>query len=259
MRDEGALLCLWPQRLMFIGRLGVLPPHQHPISVCLVALRRPIRVGAAGEERACRTAIVPAGLSHSLDVGGEPVAVIYNDPDRPFYRRLSPLRKNSLVSLAPAVEGAFIDAAQNLYASRQAGGGLRFDGFEAAAAQALGVEPRPLPPDARVARVISSIRADIDHNHSIEELAGKVGLSPGRLQHLFVQEIGVPLRTFRIWIRFRHAVEGVAGGASITAAALDAGFSNSSHFSHAFKATFGVTAASLFKGAARPSVVSVAA
>ena len=248
--DDRALLCLWPQRMMFIGRLGTLPLHRHPISVCLVALQTPLRVSTAmaGESMVCLTAIVPAGLSHSLDLSGAPVAVIYNDPDDPYYRRLSPHQECGLSSLDPEIEGSLIVAVRNVYASHQAGDKLRFDDFDVAAERALGIEPRPLRLDVRVERVVSMIRADIDRNHSIEELARRVDLSPSRLQHLFVQEIGVPLRTFRIWIRFRHAVERVGDGDSITSAALDAGFSSSSHFSHAFKATFGATAASVLKG-----------
>lgn len=249
--DERALLCLWPQRMMFIGRLGTLQLHRHPISVCLVGLQAPLRIDTAmaGESLVGLTAIVPAGLSHSLDLSGAPVAVIYNDPDDPYYRRLSPHRRCGLSSLDPEIEGSLIVALRNLYALHQAGDKLRFDDFDVAAEQALGIEPRPPRIDARVKHVVSMMRADIDRNHSIEELARQVELSPSRLQHLIVQEIGVPLRTFRIWIRFRHAVERVAGGDSITSAALDAGFSSSSHFSHTFKATFGITAASLLKGA----------
>jgi AraC-like DNA-binding protein len=253
---ERSLLCLWPQRVMFIGRLGALPRHQHPIPVCLVALQTPLRIGTprAEESRVCLTAIVPAGLSHSLDLCGAPVAVIYNDPDDPYYSRLSTHRGGELSSLDSQAEGALIVAVRSLYAAHQAGQALRFDEFEGAAEQALGIEPRPRRIDARVQQVLSMIKADIDRNHPTGELAGRVGLSPGRLQHLFVQEIGVPLRTFRIWIRFRQAVARVAGGEPITSAALATGFSSSSHFSHAFKATFGVAAASLFKNAPTSAV-----
>lgn len=255
--DERALLCLWPQRMMFIGRPGALPLHRHPISVCLVALQGPLRIGTtmAGESLTCLTAIVPAGLSHTLDPSGAPVAVIYNNPDDPYYRRLSPHQGCGLSSLAPDVESSLIVAVRNLYALHQAGHRLRFDDFDFAAEQALGIEPRPPRVDARVEHIVSIIRADIARNHSIQELARRVDLSPSRLQHLFVQEIGVPFRTFRIWIRFRHAVERVGGGDSITSAALDAGFASSSHFSHAFKATFGATAASVLKDA--PSRVQI--
>ncbi|MCI0354202.1 MAG: helix-turn-helix domain-containing protein, partial [Acidobacteria bacterium] len=76
-------------------------------------------------------------------------------------------------------------------------------------------------------------------------MAAAAGLSPSRLQHLFLAETGVPLRRFRQWVRFRWMLGRIAAGASLTTAALDAGFANSSHFSHSFKAMFGVSAASV--------------
>lgn len=238
--------------MIFIGRLGTLPLHRHPIPVCLVALGAPFHIGIAtpAEDHVCRTALVPARCSHSLAGGGEPVAVIYNDPHVLYYRRLSPNRPSELGSLEPEGEASLISALRNLYSQHQAGEELLFGEFDASAEQALGVEPRQPQMDKRIRQVLSTVKADIDRNHSIEELARCVGLSSGRLQHLFVHEVGVPFRTFRIWIRFRAAVERIGSGQSITSAALDAGFSSSSHFSHAFKATFGLTAASLLKGLA---------
>lgn len=237
--------------MLFVGRLGLLPLHRHPVSICLAALHAPLRIGTANrtERRVCRTAVVPAGLSHSLDSRGEPVAAIYNDPHEPFYRRLSPHRPCELGSLEPEAEASLIVALRTLYVSHLRGEELRFEEFDLAAERALGIERTPPRIDERVARTISMMRADIDRNHPIEELARRVDLSASRLSHLFAHETGVPLRTFRIWIRFRAAVERVGAGQSITSAALDAGFASSSHFSHAFKATFGVTAASLLKGA----------
>jgi AraC-like DNA-binding protein len=74
------------------------------------------------------------------------------------------------------------------------------------------------------------------------------------LQHLFLAETGVPLRRFRIWLRFRRALERIGAGASLTTAALDAGFASSTHFSHAFKAMFGVSPASVLANARTPRI-----
>lgn len=249
--DGGTLLCLWSQRTMFMGRLGFLPMHRHPVTVCVVGLNAPLRIetGAGADARLYRSAIIPARLSHSLDASGEPVAVLYNDPDQPFYRRLSPFRRARLASLGAETEAPLVAALRDLDLAHRSGGELRFDAVEAAAARALEFDPEPRRIDKRIEHILDLIRADLDYNHPVEELAEQAGLSPSRLQHLFAEEIGLPLRTFRIWVRLRQAAERMATGDTITSAALDAGFSNSSHFSHAFKETFGVTAASLFKNA----------
>ena len=75
--------------------------------------------------------------------------------------------------------------------------------------------------------------------------AALVGLSPGRTRHLFVQQTGLPFRTYLLWLRLNRAVELYAGGASLTEAAHAAGFSDSAHLSRTFHRMFGIAAASL--------------
>ena len=72
-------------------------------------------------------------------------------------------------------------------------------------------------------------------------LAAEVGLSVGRLTHVFSDEIGVPVRSYARWMRLVHAVERLARGDTITAAAHQAGFADAAHFSRTFRAMFGLT------------------
>lgn len=74
------------------------------------------------------------------------------------------------------------------------------------------------------------------------EAAGVACLSESRFSHLFVREVGLPFRTFLLWRRLMRAVEGMAAGRSLTAAAHEAGFSDSAHFSRAFRRMFGLPA-----------------
>ena len=48
------------------------------------------------------------------------------------------------------------------------------------------------------------------------------------------------LGSYRRWIRMLHAVEALAQGASLTAAAHDAGFTDSAHLTHTFRDHFGL-------------------
>lgn len=80
---------------------------------------------------------------------------------------------------------------------------------------------------------------------SLSDVAALVGLSPGRTRRLFVQQTGLPLRTYLLWLRPTRALELFAGGASLTEAAHAAGFSDSAHPSRTFHRMFGIAAASL--------------
>jgi AraC-like DNA-binding protein len=62
---------------------------------------------------------------------------------------------------------------------------------------------------------------------------------------LFVEQTGLPFRTYLLWLRLMRGLEAFASGASLTDAALDAGFADSAHFSRTFRRMFGTTAAAL--------------
>ena len=72
-------------------------------------------------------------------------------------------------------------------------------------------------------------------------LAEEVGLSVGRLTHVFSEEIGVPVSAYARWLRLTHAVEHLANGRTLTEAAHQAGFADGAHFSRTFRAMFGLS------------------
>jgi AraC-like DNA-binding protein len=78
-------------------------------------------------------------------------------------------------------------------------------------------------------------------------LAGLVHLSPSRFTHLFRRQTGMSVSRYLLWNRLLTAIEAVAGGASITAAAHQAGFADLAHMSRNFSGTFGVVPSELQK------------
>ena len=54
-------------------------------------------------------------------------------------------------------------------------------------------------------------------------------LSESRLQHLFREQVGVPIRRYLLWHRYLTALSLLADGASVTRAAHAAGFADSAH------------------------------
>mgnify|MGYP003382178153 CR=1 FL=1 len=72
-------------------------------------------------------------------------------------------------------------------------------------------------------------------------LAHEVGLSPGRLTHVFDNEIGVSLHSYARWMRLVNAIEHLAHGRTTTEAAHAAGFADAEGFSRTFLAMFGLT------------------
>lgn len=100
-------------------------------------------------------------------------------------------------------------------------------------------------PDIRVQRIIAYTAERLDENITLEAVARNVGLSPSRVRHLFVEQTGLPFRTYVLWLRLTKAVGMFAGGRSLTEAAHEAGFADSAHFSRTFRRMFGLPAAAL--------------
>jgi AraC-like DNA-binding protein len=102
-----------------------------------------------------------------------------------------------------------------------------------------------LEPDARVQKIMAWAQAQLDNPIGLADAADLVGLSKQRLRHLFVEQTGLPFRTYLLWLRLMKGLEEFAAGASLTDAAHDAGFADSAHFSRTFRRMFGTAAAAL--------------
>jgi len=101
------------------------------------------------------------------------------------------------------------------------------------------------PPDVRISRLIAWLVPRLDETVSLKDAALFMGLSPGRARHLFIEQTGLPFRTYVLWLRLMRAVELYASRASLTEAAHGAGFADSAHLSRTFRRMFGVPADSL--------------
>jgi AraC-like DNA-binding protein len=96
------------------------------------------------------------------------------------------------------------------------------------------------PPDRHpaIARLLALLPDDPDAPLSV--LAADVGLSPGRVTHLFRDQVGISLRAYRRWVRFLLAAEALRDGASLTGAAHHAGFADVAHLHRTFRHHFGL-------------------
>jgi AraC-like DNA-binding protein len=92
-----------------------------------------------------------------------------------------------------------------------------------------------------VLRAIDSIRGRSGDAPTLEELAQAVHLSPRRFRHLFVEETGMPLRSYQVWRRLLRVWELLMQGESLVHAAHAAGFSDSAHLSRTCRTMFGLS------------------
>jgi AraC-like DNA-binding protein len=74
---------------------------------------------------------------------------------------------------------------------------------------------------------------------SVTVLAQQAGISPSRLSHLFREEIGIPIRSFRAWKRIRNSMAVAASEPVLLNAALDSGYADEPHYSRSMRKYFG--------------------
>ena len=240
-RGTGPLWHVEGARTFFAGPLTYNAGHQHGAPVFLAGLYGPFRLRVGeGAWTVCRTAMIPAGVLHELDLGGDPLGVLYVEPDGAGADDLVPLLAGTRETSGALVgTGGTVAPLRDLYENRdgvrEAGAALTdLLGFSRARAR------RGL--DGRVARAVALLRARSEPTVSVTEIAHAVGLSPSRFQHLFTGEVGVPFRRYRAWLRMRRAIQEIVAGASFTAASHEAGFADQAHLAHDFRRTFGAPA-----------------
>jgi AraC family transcriptional regulator len=106
----------------------------------------------------------------------------------------------------------------------------------------LGSQQPEVALDPRIQRVLDWLAGADESSITVERAASVACLSESRFSHLFVEQTGLPFRTYVLWRRLMRAVELRAAGASLTGAAHQAGFSDSAHFSRTFVRMFGIPA-----------------
>ena len=95
--------------------------------------------------------------------------------------------------------------------------------------------------DPRITTCIQTINAyNGDTRLTVDWLAKTSFISGSRLAHLFKKQTGISVHQCILWKKILLAVQRTREGYSLTEAAHDTGFSDSSHFNKVFNRMFGV-------------------
>lgn len=102
--------------------------------------------------------------------------------------------------------------------------------------------------DPRIVAALETLKDDDKLDASAQELADGARLSFHRFLHLFSDEVGVPLRTFRSWKRARAWLKHVTEDTRLTEMAHRMGYPDSAHFSRSVRQIFGLQPKDLIAG-----------
>ena len=242
---------LWNGGSLWIGRqTGLARKHAHHAIQIALAMRGRFLMNDDQNSgwRQHAGAIVMPHRRHQFDGCGADVATIFVEPETAEGRAL--VARHAAAAVTP-IEPVLLQSMV---------GPLR-DGFDAGmdnatlAAKARGavsllVDATPAGErvDPRIERAIAWVRGGLAGNITLADAAAQAHLSPSRFRHLFVAQTGVPFRAYVLWARVESAMGAGMGGQSWTAAAQDAGFADSAHFSRTCRRMFGIAPAMLVKG-----------
>lgn len=94
--------------------------------------------------------------------------------------------------------------------------------------------------DPRVVKVARKLQQALPARLPLDTLATDCQLSPSRLRHLFREQTGVPLRSYLLWLKMHQAAALFARDWSMTAVAVEIGFSDAPHLCRVFRDYFAV-------------------
>lgn len=98
----------------------------------------------------------------------------------------------------------------------------------------------PMPQDAKLVRVCQAVLDDPAQNDALDDWATAAGMCRRTFTRAFRSETGLTFATWRQNVRLMEAVSRLSTGQSVTAVALDVGYSSPSAFTAMFRRAFGV-------------------
>ena len=242
---EGASLWIVDAAKAKPGETGRAAFHSHHAIQISLSLGGWFRLDTQDAHLRSEVAAVAADTKHVIDAEGL-TGIVFIEPEseagRAITRRL--FAERDLVVVKSQIIGDFRDrlAAAHL-ANIKDDGALVALGRELVSILSAGAVANDADP--RIRKVMAWAAKQIDQPISLSDALTVGGLSASRLRHLFVEQTGLPFKTYLLWLRLTRAVDVIAGGASLTQAAHEAGFSDSAHFSRTFRRMFGVPPAAL--------------
>lgn len=222
---------------VFRGAVGDNRPHRHWADQLVLAPAggAPLAIHCGAASLRLHGAHIAAGVRHQLAAAPAPVLSVYLDATTQLARLVRAALGGTQAGIGELPERLAAGLRGSL------GAGALDDAALAAFRHGLD-EPAPMPDQLRMARVLDALRDDLRGQApgGRNELAALAGLSASRFSHWFRASTGMPLRSYRKWLRLIQGLEHAMDAASLSSAAHQAGFADQAHFTRTFVDMFGL-------------------
>lgn len=226
-------MALQPGMGLFRGQAGDNQAHSHWAHQLSIGIGAPVRVVADAGTTQAHAVFIPANSAHQLMPGK--MMTLYLDPTTDEAR--------AILAMLPGSAG-IVDAPAPLIAIAEASFGEDQPpqrGFLQFRAR-LQLDALPAR-DARLDAVLSLLQSSLDQETASgrRAMAAALGISDSRFSHWFREATGMPVRSYKKWLRLVRGIEQVLAGGRLTDAAHSAGFSDQAHFTRTFVEMFGLS------------------
>jgi AraC-like DNA-binding protein len=253
--DLRGSLCIWPEGILFVGEHVRSEPHRHFTASLFFALSGSLRVRVEGKPGwfETRAALVAPNVMQEMDAGECRLVNLQIDPESDAYARVAPRLLVGAVHALPDAVGDELSTRACAMLGDPAWSPTRL--WEVALALVGGPPSARRRFDPRIGRVLDRLKREVLSPPTAAHLARTVGLSEGRLLHLFSEELGVPLRRYILWLRLRKVIYTWALTRSLTEAAHAAGFADSAHLSRTFRSMYGIRPSDVLRSDGRVALL----
>ncbi len=221
----------------------VIPEHSHPEDQLLFASKGVMTLRTrqgVWVVPPLRAVWIPANTPHSVTISGQvSMRTLYFLPR--LCRALG--GKCLVMNVSPLLKELILHACKFQRLNKKVSAERRL--VEIIVDQLSGIESIPLqlphPADSRAMRVAETLSANPGEQRTLEKLCKDCGASKRTIQRLFLEETKMTFGKWRQQLRLLHAMQALASGEKVTAAALEAGYNSTSAFISMFRKQLGTT------------------
>ena len=215
--------------------------HSHSAAHIMISLENEIEVILENEKVHCRGILIPSGMTHTANTDENKVLIFLFDSTTNIANQLKEIEilDDELVDGVVNAYHAFVNGDKDASDYRK----VVTNVYKCVNGDLL----RHIVMDERVESALKYVRANLQEPLTCSDVAKHVFLSEGRFSHLFKEQVGMTFAAYLIYQRVMKTYVEIINGKSITEAAIEAGFSSSTHFAETSKRLFGLSASIIRK------------
>jgi AraC-like DNA-binding protein len=227
---------VWPAAMIVWGPGFTTAAHRHHCVQLVMAMRGTLLIRGTSDDQwmRCGAALVRPDAAHEVDARDTTVLIGFVDSESELGAALGEHIDRDIACISELQVARWRAALGRMPTEARVERWVRTE---------LLNRRRPVRIHPGVTRALKHLRErlGLSDDFSLKTLAGISRLSQSRFMHVFTESMGVPLRPYVLWLRLQRAACDLMSGASVTAAAHSAGFSDGAHLTRTFRRMLGMT------------------